>query len=102
MDVTERMSFFASLLNIENDPTTGMWMLYFLILVLSIVVYKLGFAKKLPIIKSVIVYFILALGCTILTFLAVFLPVAEGLVIAAIVLTVYKVRLLQSKKEEQA
>jgi hypothetical protein len=43
---------------------------------------------------------LLALGCTILTFFAVFLPIAEGLVVAAIILIIYKVRLHQSKKQE--
>ncbi|HWO95464.1 MAG TPA: YlaH-like family protein, partial [Bacillus sp. (in: firmicutes)] len=40
------------------------------------------------------------LGCTILTFLGIFLPVAEGLVVAALVLIIYKIRLHQSKKQE--
>jgi hypothetical protein len=100
MDVTERLSFFALLYKVDEQPNVGMWMLYFTILVLSMIVYKLGFAKKLPILKSAIIYFFLALGCTILTFLGIFLPVAEGLVIAALILIIYKIRLLQSKKQE--
>jgi hypothetical protein len=98
MDVAERLSFFASLYQVNTQPKVGMWLLYFTVLVLSIIVYRLGFAKKLPLLKNVIIYALLALGCTILTFFAVFLPVAEGLVIAALVLIIYKVRLHQAKR----
>jgi len=99
MDVVERLSFFASLYKVDVQPEFGMWLLYATVLILSIIVYRLGFAKKLPLLKNIVIYVLLALGCTILTFFAVFLPVAEGLVIAALVLIIYKVRLHQSKKE---
>lgn len=100
MDVKEHLSFFAALYKVGDNPDVGMWLLYVTIFVLSVVVYKLGFARKLPILKSAIIYTFLALGCTILTFLGIFLPVAEGLVVAALVLIIYKVRLYQSKKQE--
>jgi len=99
MYVVERLSFFASLYKVDVQPEFGMWLLYATVLILSIIVYRLGFAKKLPLLKNIVIYVLLALGCTILTFFAVFLPVAEGLVIAALVLIIYKVRLHQSKKE---
>ncbi|WP_027408275.1 YlaH-like family protein [Anoxybacteroides tepidamans] len=100
MNVIERLSFFASLYQVHTNPKQGMWLLYITVLILSAIVYRLGFAKKLPLLKNVIIYALLALGCTILTFFAVFLPVAEGLVIAALILIIYKVRLHQSKKQE--
>jgi hypothetical protein len=100
MDVSERLSFFAALYRVDTNPTIGMWFLYLTIILLSIVVYKLGFAKKLPLIKSLILYLFLVLGSTILTFLGVFLPIAEGLVVAALILIIYKIRLHQSKKQE--
>lgn len=100
MDISERLSFFAALYKVGDNPEFGMWLLYFTVLILSIVVYKLGFAKKLPVIKSVIIYMFLALGCTFLTFLAVFLPVGEGLVVAAAILIIYKVRLKRAQEEE--
>lgn len=101
MGVSERLQFFAKLFKVDENPEAGMWLLYFTILLLAIIVYNLGFARKLPIIKNVIIYALLAFGCTILTFFGAFLPVAEGLLIAAIVLGVYKVRLHQAKKNEQ-
>jgi YlaH-like protein len=102
LNVSERLSFFASLFRVDEQPETGMWLLYLTIVALCIVVYKLGFAKKLPILKSAIIYLFLIMGCTILTFLAVFLPVAEGLVVAALILIIYKIRLRNEKKRENA
>ncbi len=98
MDVLERMSFFARLYNVAENPEIGMWWLYGTIIVLSILVYNLGFARKLPVLQNVIIYILLILGCSILTFFAIFLPVAEGLVVAAIVLGIYKMRLHQAKQ----
>ena len=100
MDVSERLSFFAALFRVDENPTVGMWLLYLTIIALSIVVFKLGFAQKLPLGKTILIYLFLILGCTILTFLGVFLPIAEGLVAAALILIIYKLRLRQHKKEE--
>lgn len=100
MEIEERLSFFPSLYKVTENPDLGMWLLYITIFLLSVVVYKLGFAKKLPILKSLIIYIFLALGCTVLTFLGIFLPIAEGLVVAALILIIYKIRLHQSKKQD--
>lgn len=74
------------------------WLMFFTILALCILVYKLGFAKKLPLLKSAIIYIFMFVGCTMLTFLAIFLPIAEGLVVAALILIIYKIRLNREKK----
>ncbi len=100
MDVSERLTFFAALYKVHENPDAGMWMLYLTIMMLCVIVYKLGFAKKLPLGKSILIYLFLILGCTILTFLGVFLPIAEGLVVAALILIIYKIRLRQHKKQE--
>lgn len=100
VDVSERLSFFAALFKVQENSTLGMWLLYITIVVLCIIVFKLGFAKKLPIAKSIMIYIFLILGCTLLTFFAVFLPITEGLVVAALILIIYKVRLHQTKKLE--
>lgn len=102
MDIQERLSFFAALYRVDENPEAGMWYLYLTILGLCILVYQLGFAKKLPLLKNVIIYTVMALGCTLLSFFAVFLPMGEALVIASLVLGIYKFRLHNSKKEEQA
>ncbi|SFI59231.1 YlaH-like protein [Bacillus sp. 71mf] len=96
-EVIERMSFFAKLYNVDTNPELGMWLLYGTIIIFSIIVYNLGFARKLSLLKNVVIYTVLILGCTILTFFAVFLPVGEGLVVAIIILGIYKLRLRQAK-----
>ncbi|RSK26885.1 hypothetical protein EJF36_08400 [Bacillus sp. HMF5848] len=100
MVIAERLSFFAALFRVDENPELGMWLLYITIFILSVVVYKLGFAQKLSVFKSIIIYVFLALGCTILTFLGAFLPVAEGLLVAAGILVAYKVRLRKFKQEQ--
>jgi hypothetical protein len=90
--VEERLTFFAALYRVADHPDQGMLFLYGTIVILSIIAYKLGFSHKLPLLKSIIIYLFLFLGCTILSFLAVFLPVAEGLVVICAVLLVYRIR----------
>lgn len=72
MNVLERLSFFASLYDVHDHPERGMWLLYITVLLLAALVYRLGFARRLPLLKNVIIYGLLALGCTILTFLLFF------------------------------
>ncbi|MGN1401852.1 MAG: YlaH-like family protein [Bacillus sp. (in: firmicutes)] len=98
--ITERMTFFAALFEIDKNPETGMWYLYLTILVLASIVYKLGFAKKLLWWQNVIIYGCLAFGCTILSFFAAFLPIAEGLFITALFLAIYRLRLHLHRKQQ--
>ena len=98
MDISDRLSFFAALYKVDVDSDLGMWLLYITILILSIVVFKLGFSQKLPILKSVIIYVFLIFGCTFLSFLGIFLPITEGLLVAVLILVIYKVRLYTHKK----
>ncbi|MDO7486649.1 YlaH-like family protein [Peribacillus sp. NPDC096622] len=102
MDIQERLSFFAALYRVDENPEAGMWYLYLTVFGLCILVYQLGFAKKLPLLKNVVIYVVMALGCTLLSFFAVFLPMGEALVIASLVLGIYRIRLNNSRKEEQA
>nr|WP_246145590.1 YlaH-like family protein [Bacillus rubiinfantis] len=78
---------------------TGVLLQYFFIVILTIIVYRLGFAKKLPLLKNIIIYTCLVVGCLILLFFSYALPIAEGLAVAAIILVIYKIRLRQSKKQ---
>ncbi len=74
----ERMSFFAKLCKVDENPELGMWLLYGIIIILSAIVYNLGFARKLSIIKNIVIYISLAIGCTVLTFFAVFFTCWRG------------------------
>ncbi|RXK18862.1 YlaH-like family protein [Macrococcus sp. DPC7161] len=90
---SERLSFLPKLFQVDKHPETGMWFLFIAIFILSAIVYNLGFARKLKLWQNVIIYIMLFIGCILLTFLAVFLPVGESLIIAAIVLGLYRYRL---------
>jgi hypothetical protein len=81
-------------LGVDANPQLAGWILYGIIVSLTILVYHLGFAKKLPILKMVFIYAMLLAGCLLLQILAIFsLPIVESLAVAALILIVYKVRL---------
>lgn len=82
------------------DYTVPGYITFVLVFVLSALVYKLGFAKKLSFKQNVVIYIFLFVGCVVLTFLALFLPMIEGLIVAALILILYKTRLWREKREE--
>ncbi|WP_458414032.1 YlaH-like family protein [Schinkia sp. CFF1] len=95
------LSAVAELVGVHQDIERGMLLLYIIIVVLTIIVFNLGFAQKLSIIKNIIIYILLLIGCSPLTLLGVRLPIAEGLFITAIVLGIYRFRMHQQRKEKQ-
>lgn len=99
--VFNRMSGITSYLyqNLPNYDMAG-YVTFILVFLMSAIVYKLGFAKKLSLGRNVVIYAFLFIGCIILTFLALFLPMIEGLIVAALILIVYKSRLWREKREE--
>ncbi|WP_010097923.1 YlaH-like family protein [Ornithinibacillus scapharcae] len=85
--------------------------LYPLNFILAAIAYKLGFAKKLPILKSIIVYILLAIGIFVLYLLFIVwsvatggnpLPMTESLVIICLVLAIYRMRLYFQRKAKQS
>ncbi|ETI66151.1 YlaH-like family protein [Neobacillus vireti] len=83
-----------------TDVKTAVWLQYFYIVILAAIVYKLGFAKKLPLLKNIVIYFCLLIGCLVMLIFSYALPIAEGLAGAAILLIIYKIRLHQTKKQQ--
>lgn len=84
-----------------NDPEnflTAFWILYILINLLSIVVFNLGFARKLPLLKNIVIYAAMLFGNMFITFLAFTLPIIESLFLAALVLGIYKLQLKRHKQ----
>lgn len=81
------------------------WFFYILNLIFGVIAYKLGFARELPLLKSIIVYILLALGMFIITlFSLVKYPMTETLIIISVVLAIYRFRLhreRQGKKEHE-
>lgn len=86
----------------ENLPSYDVagYVVFVIVFLLSALVYKLGFAKKLRRAQNFIIYAFLFVGCIVLTFLALFLPMVEGLIVAALILIIYKLRLRREKKEQ--
>ena|SRR5699024_3005079 len=88
--------------NVVKD-TFGIDYLFFILYVLNLIfgaiAYKLGFAKKLPILKSVFVYIMLIIGTYIMTIFSIFrLPITESLMIVSMVMGIYRFRLYQQRK----
>ncbi|WP_344701493.1 YlaH-like family protein [Salinicoccus jeotgali] len=98
VNVTERLTFFGRLFRLDSNPESGMWYLFITIFILSILVYNLGFARKVKVWQNAIIYVVMFLGCIILTFFGAFLPVAESLIVATAVLALYRFRLHQERK----
>ena len=86
----------------ENMPSYEVagYVVFILVFILSAIVFKLGFARELPLLKNIVIYTFLFLGCLMLTFFAFFLPMIEGLMVAALILVVYKSRMWREKREE--
>lgn len=72
------------------------WKFYVLAILLG-VTYKLGFARKLPFLKSLVVYFVLVLGAIPLYTLMLFgLPMIPALAVAVVVLLLARIRMKKS------
>lgn len=91
---------FNTLANGENGPdlVLGFFFLYLTIAVLLAISFKLGFARKLPLLKSLVVYIFLSIGAVIIAFLGLKLPMAESLIIIVLILGTYRFRLYQERK----
>ncbi|WP_438316778.1 YlaH-like family protein [Sporosarcina sp. FA9] len=82
----------------EMDYTNAGYVLLAVVFLLSALVFKLGFARKLRPLQTVAIYAFLFLGCLILTFLGFFLPIVEGLIVAALILIIYRARRMNEYK----
>lgn len=72
---------------------------YILNVIFGVIAYKLGFARKLPLLKSIIVYFMLFVGMYIVSiFNLLGLPITETLIIISVVLGIYRYRLYRERK----
>lgn len=98
VSVGERLTFFGNLYNLDTNPEAGMWYLFITIFVLCIIVYNLGFARKIKWWQNIVIYIVMFLGAIFLTFFGAFLPITESLIVAAIVLALYRYRLHKERK----
>ncbi|ARD49170.1 hypothetical protein SporoP33_13610 [Sporosarcina sp. P33] len=99
--VYNRMSGIARMIyELAPDFTMAGYILLALVFIMSAIVYKLGFARKISFWRNVVIYAFLFIGCLILTFLAFFLPIVEGLFVAAAILIIYRVRRMNEHKKD--
>ncbi|GAK04101.1 hypothetical protein JCM19037_2475 [Geomicrobium sp. JCM 19037] len=94
------VSWAAGIMNIHENAAMGFWLLYLAVVVMSILVFNLGFARKLSLMKNIVVYGALLFGAIMLTFFAIFMPIVESLIAAALVLGIYRLRLRMHKKQK--
>ncbi|WP_163530327.1 YlaH-like family protein [Halobacillus ihumii] len=98
----------GSEVNLNNEAEVAVlfrsfFLLYLTVVVLAIVTFKLGFARKLPLAKSIVVYAVLVVGTFILTLiLGLNLPIAESLMVAALILGTYRVRLHKERSGRES
>ncbi|QKY68921.1 YlaH-like family protein [Lentibacillus sp. CBA3610] len=86
-----------------QDSINVFWTFYIINLVLAAIAYKLGFAKQLPTLKSVLVYIMLTVGMLVLNlFSIVGYPVTDSLIVICAVLGLYRFRLHRERKSKHA
>ncbi|MFD1038736.1 YlaH-like family protein [Virgibacillus byunsanensis] len=94
---------------INNYGTEHTYAIFYVLnLIFGILAFKLGFARKLPVIKSILVYIMLAIGTYIITIFSILptamtqkpLPMTESLIVIALVMGLYRIRLHQQRKSK--
>lgn len=72
---------------------------YVLNIIFGVISYKLGFARELPLLKSIIVYIMLAIGMFVITIFSMLeLPITESFVVISLVLAIYRFRLHRERQ----
>ncbi|SFJ92010.1 YlaH-like protein [Halobacillus dabanensis] len=98
---------FGSEVNLNDESEVGLlfrsfMLLYLTTVILAIITFKLGFARKLPLMKTIVVYAVLIIGTFVLTlFLGLNLPIPESLLVAALILGIYRLRLHKERGARQ-
>lgn len=86
----------------SENPWNGLYA-YLAVVILSVIVFKLGFARELPLLQSVVIYILLAIGSFVLWFMefAFGAPIIVVLLISAAFLGAYRYRLHMHRKNEK-
>lgn len=75
------------------------WLTYALVLIMTAIIYKVAFARRLPILKTALIYIFLAAGCYFMTVMHILrFPVIPALAITLIVIVVARVRMIISDR----
>lgn len=76
------------------------WAGYVTILVLTALVYKIAFARQLPLLKSLVVYCVLALGCILFWIMYVLrFPILEILLVTLVLIGAARIRMAIGNKK---
>lgn len=76
------------------------WITYVIILIMTAIIFKVAFARRLPILKTMIIYIVLAAGCYLFTIMHIFrFPVMPALAITLVLIVVARVRMALSDRE---
>lgn len=86
---------------VEHYGTENTFNIFFILnYIFGVIAYKLGFARKLPILKNIVVYIMLAVGMFILSLFSSIggYPITESLIIISLILGIYRYRLHKERK----
>ncbi len=86
---------------INNFNTDHTFLVFYIVnFILAVIAYKLGFARKLPLAKSLIVYILLFIGTFIITVFAILgMPIVESLLIISFVMGIYRLRMYMERRK---
>jgi hypothetical protein len=102
MEWGKRLSMFFDLIVDNNGTKNIFWIFYFMNLILAAIAFKLGFARKLTLLKNIFVYAMLFVGTYIITIFSILrMPMTESLIIIIIVLAIYRTRLHLQRKDKK-
>lgn len=78
------------------------WANYLIILILTGVIYQTAFARSLPLLKSLIVYIVLAIGCYLLLIFDILgFPIIPSLFITIVLIVITRVRLSVTRRKQE-
>lgn len=70
------------------------WPTYFTILIMTAIIFKIAFARKLPILKTIVVYIVLAIGCYLFTIMHILrFPIIPSLAITLVIIVIARLRM---------
>lgn len=77
------------------------WGIYTIVLVLTAIIYKIAFARELPLLKSALVYLSLAIGCFLLAFMQILrFPIIQILFFTSIIIGLTRARLSYNRSKQ--
>ncbi|MEX2104085.1 MAG: YlaH-like family protein [Bacilli bacterium] len=76
---------------------------FFIIYIFTAIIYQLAFARRLPILKTMIIYVVLGVGCILFTvFHGMGLPIIPALTIALTLIVVFRIKMyIDSRSSER-